>query len=281
MDKSAKGKQNVSYGSTSDIIMGISSSTIEPPTMRPDGMQKWMIHLTLIGLGRVNRGENRFECGPGTLTLFPPRVTHDYAPAEKDGDWEHVWVYFQPKPQWYALLEWPDRGAGVRGFRPQTNSVGSKITAAFKAAYRRLRSTDTMCHELSSNYLEQALLWCMFDLRSAGTSALFDSRISLTVDYIHRNYAESISVSQLADKANLSSSRFSHLFAESTGMPVSRYIARVRLERARELLIGSMRRVTEIAFACGFSDSLYFSRAFRKAYGISPREYRAKGEVIS
>jgi len=138
-----------------------------------------------------------------------------------------------------------------------------------------------MCHELSSNYLEQALLWCMFDLRSAGTSALFDSRISLTVDYIHRNYAESISVSQLADKANLSSSRFSHLFAESTGMPVSRYIARVRLERARELLIGSMRRVTEIAFACGFSDSLYFSRAFRKAYGISPREYRAKGEVIS
>ncbi len=274
MEKSATSRQVVPNAYSPGVIMGRSRSTVEPPTLRPDGMRHWMIHFTLVGRGRVNRGESQFECGPGAITLFPPGVVHDYAPARKDGYWEHLWVYFQPRPQWYPYLEWPDCGDGVRSFSPQSESVKRRIGAALNASYRQLRSADRIRSELAANYLEQSLLWCMSELGKTNATAFLDPRIAQIVDYIQRRYAAPLRLSQLATRANLSSTRFSHLFAECMGMPLSTYVTQVRLERARELLTGSMRSVSEVSFACGFSDSLYFSKTFRKAFGLSPTKYR-------
>ncbi|MGY1751173.1 helix-turn-helix domain-containing protein [Modestobacter sp. SYSU DS0511] len=66
------------------------------------------------------------------------------------------------------------------------------------------------------------------------------------------------------------------LFAAETG-PVAEYVRTVRLERARELLVAATADevpVAEVALACGFADPAHFSRVFRQAYGLSPRQYR-------
>ncbi len=53
------------------------------------------------------------------------------------------------------------------------------------------------------------------------------------------------------------------------------YLISYRLNEAKKLLRSSELPITEICYECGFSDSSYFGKAFRKAYGLSPREYRS------
>lgn len=95
-------------------------------------------------------------------------------------------------------------------------------------------------------------------------------------EYINSHYTEEIDLKECAAQCNLSLSRFTHLFAEIMGMAPHRYQQRLRLEQACELLLYSTQAVSEIAESVGFSDSLYFSRLFRKTFGTSPSQYRHK-----
>jgi AraC family transcriptional regulator len=86
-----------------------------------------------------------------------------------------------------------------------------------------------------------------------------------------------ISTTELADAARVSTGHLSRLFRRhfATG-PVSG-LELVRLARARTLLLRSNLNVTQVAWDCGFDDPLHFSRRFRTAFGMPPREYRAGG----
>ena len=68
---------------------------------------------------------------------------------------------------------------------------------------------------------------------------------------------------------------FSTLFRAATGGGVVEYTKRLRMARARELLITSSRDIGDIADAVGYPDAFYFSRQFRTVHGCSPSEYRA------
>jgi AraC-like DNA-binding protein len=99
--------------------------------------------------------------------------------------------------------------------------------------------------------------------------------------YVERHYAEQISLNRLARIAGMSVSSLLRAFKQSTGDTPKRYHTRVRLRRARDLLLQGTRTITEIAFDVGFSDSNYFSRQFRKQYGLSPREFRRRNARTS
>lgn len=92
--------------------------------------------------------------------------------------------------------------------------------------------------------------------------------------YICEHYQQQIDLAQVAGSANLSLSRFTHVFTESIGVSPYHYLMNLRIARAKELLECSALRVGEIAESVGFADPLYFSRIFRKYAGMSPRAYR-------
>lgn len=98
--------------------------------------------------------------------------------------------------------------------------------------------------------------------------------ILCAMEYIKTHLSEDFSVEQFAASVNLSSSRFSHLFTKTVGISPYQYLTRLRLERAQAYLQDSTMSITEISDTIGFSDPLYFSRIFRKTYGLSPKAYR-------
>ena len=65
-------------------------------------------------------------------------------------------------------------------------------------------------------------------------------------------------------------------FKEITGSSPIEYLLHVRMNKAAEKLLSGKETVSEIAAACGFADSNYFSRQFRKHYHCSPLQYRAR-----
>jgi len=107
-----------------------------------------------------------------------------------------------------------------------------------------------------------------------GTREYYEERILRVQMYIQSHLDEPLSLNQLADVACFSPFHFHRLFRGLVGESPSEYIRRLRLERAKLDLRYSSRPVTEIAFDSGYETHESFTRAFRSAYGASPKEFR-------
>jgi AraC-like DNA-binding protein len=95
--------------------------------------------------------------------------------------------------------------------------------------------------------------------------------------YIEENLAEDLKVGEVAKRAGVSTTQLQRVFRETLGMTYSTYLTTMRIQKAKELLAGTDRPITDIAFDVGYNDSTYFSTAFRKHEGLSPRQYRKQG----
>ncbi len=92
--------------------------------------------------------------------------------------------------------------------------------------------------------------------------------------YLCEHAREQITLTEVAAHFAVSPSHLSRIFHQETGFGVREYLIHYRIRMACDLLLNSGLSVTKIADQCGFSDSNYFGDAFKKATGLSPREYR-------
>jgi transcriptional regulator GlxA family with amidase domain len=92
--------------------------------------------------------------------------------------------------------------------------------------------------------------------------------------YLSFHLAESLSVADMARRAQLSPSRFSAVFRQHFGLSPHQYLMRMRVEHAEELLKSTELSLHHIAEYTGFSDVHHFSKAFKKTTGVNPGEFR-------
>lgn len=93
--------------------------------------------------------------------------------------------------------------------------------------------------------------------------------------YVDMHYAESdLNLKTVSQKFNYSYKYVSNAFIGLTRIPFSAYLSSLRLNHARQLLKNGINNIQEAAYSSGFSDAQYFSKAFKKKYGLSPTEYR-------
>jgi AraC-like DNA-binding protein/ligand-binding sensor protein len=94
--------------------------------------------------------------------------------------------------------------------------------------------------------------------------------------FIQEHQTEELSLSQVAKAVNMSSYYFCKMFKKVTGINFTDYVARVRIEKSKNLLLNPNLRVSEIAFEVGFQSLTHFNRVFKKILGQSPTDYRAQ-----
>lgn len=95
--------------------------------------------------------------------------------------------------------------------------------------------------------------------------------------HVERHLGEALTVERLAVVAGLSRAHFVRQFTRLAGASPSEYVFRARMARAARLLQSSRLSVIEIAGAVGFADPNYFAKAFRRAFAVSPTEFRDSG----
>ena len=94
---------------------------------------------------------------------------------------------------------------------------------------------------------------------------------SRAIAHIKMHYAEPITLAAVAAMLSVSPEHLSRVFKKETGFGFSEYLTTLRLQQAEAMLKGDPAlRISDVAFACGFNDSNYFSQCFRKAYGFAP-----------
>lgn len=99
------------------------------------------------------------------------------------------------------------------------------------------------------------------------------SRIDKALKHIHTNFTQAMNVDELSSLVNMSPSAFHRAFNEVTASSPIQYIKKIRLNRARELMLDRKLRVSEAAMEVGYESPTQFSREFKRYYGSSPSAY--------
>lgn len=94
------------------------------------------------------------------------------------------------------------------------------------------------------------------------------------VNYINSNYTTDIKLSALSEMCGISPSYFSKLFKKTYGEGVTAAINKMRVEKAKELLIKTKKTVGDIAYETGFDECGYFIKTFKKYTGVTPNSFR-------
>lgn len=133
---------------------------------------------------------------------------------------------------------------------------------------------DFLTHVIQTNQYEVISLLGTTKRRSI-------SAIDNALLYIRENYRENISLDSILNLTNYSKSHFIRLFKESTGMNLSEYVNKYRIEKACLDLIYSNKNITEIATTNGFNNIQYFSRTFKECMKCTPKQYQKRGQHIT
>lgn len=103
---------------------------------------------------------------------------------------------------------------------------------------------------------------------------LMDQRVQKVLAFFEESYTRSVTLTELAESVHLSVWHLSHLFKAETGSSPARYLKMYRMREAKRLLETTFLSVKEIMSKVGMSDQSHFAKDFKKAYGLTPTQYR-------
>ncbi len=229
-------------------------------------------------LAYATDGRARYICDgrpldvePGMLMFFRPDQDRS---AEADA--EDPWSFYSTG---FTLL--PASHAAARAFATLPTACRPADTAATLAIFdelTRVWSSAVPGHEILCHSLVLRLLYqCVRAHTDTHRPVPHRRRLEQVVDLLQRRSAESFRVDQLAAIAGLSESRFRVLFKHLTGSSVVQYQNRIRVNKARGLLLSGEHTVTRVAELVGYRDVYYFSRVFKQVTGLSPSTLRNEG----
>lgn len=159
-----------------------------------------------------------------------------------------------------------------------------EIEKIFEKMFREYNEKASGYQELLNTYLIELFVKIFRQLETAKDGDVLNKQkayIFSAVQYLKENYGRKISLHEIASNSFLSPSYFSALFKEMTGSSFSKYLQKIRIEKACELLKNSDEKIGTIADKVGFYDIKPFYNAFKKLVGVTPNEFRRKGDEQS
>lgn len=232
---------------------------------RPRGTAEAVVIICIGGLGWCSVDGEQFRVGSGSALVIPPHVPHTYR-ADVDDPWTIWWLHAAGRDV-PSLLEpiVPDRVIELSDLYRATSSVGHMVDC--------MARDETEPNLIRASGLAWSLLAELAADKLAGAVGRTEP-IRAAQEHLRERFADEIRVDDLARLAGLSSSHFAALFRRATGAGVTEYVKRLRMARARELLVTTTAPVAVIADTVGYHDPFYFSRQFRTVHGCSPSTYR-------
>lgn len=105
-------------------------------------------------------------------------------------------------------------------------------------------------------------------------------RIGKAIDFIESNFKNSIYINELADLSFMSVRNFQRIFKDATGLSPNDYLLEHRIQNASKILTESDSAIYEVSARVGIADWFYFSKAFKKKFGVSPLKYRKQNKLV-
>ena len=238
------------------ILHGSKTMTVGEQTLHYDPATYFVMSIELPAVGTVHPASTGEPYLAVSLTLDPVALTTLLADLPLPADRHDQDPGFSVAPVTPQLMD-----AWVRLLRLMGDP---QSIAALAPAYER---------EILYRVLQGPHGWMLREI-AAPDSAM--ARVNQAIQWIRRDFAESIRVERMAEKAAMSVSAFHRHFKAVTTLSPLQYQKRVRLLQARTLMVANARSVTAAAFEVGYESSTQFSRDYAKVFGLPPSRDAAR-----
>ncbi len=254
----------INYGFRDLSPLNCGSEDCEPLHSAQGRGDKFLIHFVISGRGRFAIDGVEYHPEAGQAFLIRPGQLYLYEADELD-PWTYVWMGFEGERA-EELLDNSDFKLAPIICPPE------KFGEIF---------TQMGYHADESNSLELTVCAKLFEAlatiqkEGAATKLAYHSEhVARTVDYIRANFASEVSIAGISELLNIDRRYLCRIFCAEVGMTPKEFLVETRLRHASELLCESEYPVGEVARFVGYDDAFNFSKMFKRAYGMSPSEYR-------
>lgn len=237
--------------------------------VRRSGASQAIVIICADGSGWCDLDGVRHDITASQFLIIPPRTPHRYY-ADADRPWSIWWLHIT--------------GSDVSSLLSAIGLTTQAPTALLAAPLRIFGLVESICDDLAADETSASLTaaaggaWNLLARLAAerNTRAVDHEPIARVQRYLREHLDVASSVPEMAKMAGFSTSHFSFRFRAATGYTVTEYVKRLRIARARQLLIITAAPISDIAAAVGYTDSFYFSRQFSAVNHVSPRAFRAR-----
>ena len=223
--------------------------------------EQWKILLQYEGVSILTIEEMEIQLEKGSICIMPPAYSYIYAPIIEGMSYELTIRDFRPFGEKRVFLLCDD--------------AENSLVELCELIIRYWNKSDLNIRYAVINSLGDAFYHALAGIYAQSEN--HDFRIERVVDIMYANISNSkFNLGQCLAGCGYSVGHFRKLFKKMTGTSPSQYMNRIRIDYAKSQMhqFGKSKSLKEIALECGFEDSLYFSRVFRKQEGMSPQEYR-------
>ena len=210
----------------------------------------------------------------GHMVLYKPKEVQKYVYYVEDHPevfWIHITGYDVKN-----ILEY-------HGISLNQHVFYSGTLPEYKMSFRKIIRELQQCEYGYEDYIASLfnnilLLVSRQQQNGENYTVTIPEEIEMAVSYFNENYNTKISVAQYAESLHISTNWFIRNFKQHMKISPAQYLLSLRMVNAQSLLENTDYSVGEIAEIVGYDNQLYFSRVFKKEYGISPVQYRKRAE---
>lgn len=164
----------------------------------------------------------------------------------------------------------------MMSFCEKIEGIEGEMQAQSEELKNSMKTSQTL--EEIKNYIRM-LLKKIIGVRDTISGRRYSDIIEIAKDQIRKTYmSDEISLNTIAAEVGMSPSYFSSIFSKEMGKTFVEYLTEIRMDRAKQLLMCSSMKTSEIGYEVGYKDPHYFSYIFKKTQNCTPKEFRARGK---
>lgn len=239
------------------------------------GVDYAMLIYCTDGKGWYTIYGKRYELRENQFIIIPPHTPYSFG-AEEHDPWTIYWIHF--------------RGKLTSSFLPSHSLPASILPSEHSRMQDRIELFEEIYSCYSLGYIKEYMTYSSVCLYQFLASFLWVEQFrhsqipslkeypfsSKVIHYMQENLEKNLSLAQLSAYFKYSSSHFSLLFHQETGVSPINYFIRLKIQKACQYIALTNLKLNEIATKLGFEEPAYFTRIFTKIMGISPSAYRKK-----
>ena len=226
------------------------------------------------GKGHIILQHKRYEFKEGTLLYICPNVQYSIRPDAKESVYGFA-VHFS-----YATV-------GCNSDKWDITKDNDRISLDFVQIlkdYYQINDTFKKLVEgwdaklpgyefITKTLLQQLLFEIFLNIRKNSQNYSTSLKVDKIIKYMQHNINTRLTLADLSNLVQLSSTYLTRIFKETTGYSVIKFFNKIKVDKAKELIIEGDKKIKEVSQILGFTDEFYFSRIFKKIEGISPTEF--------